>query len=313
MAFFFNHKNFFQTSRKLAHTGSLKRPAHANLIKTQTNIACDFFVDAQIIQRLTRIEIRFTGAEDAKARTRAIPNDAIQSVGACIGQGGVPLVIDQTCFLIKHCIRPANIQPAGRHLEIFRQHDLYAIGVDIDSGAGLHHIGHAFHRHPQAGVTTHGPAVQTVIQIFLHGGWVQHRNAAGFEDMFALVCVGGRLGCMVITCQHQHATMLGAARAIGVLEHIAAAINARAFAVPHREHTVVFRAREQIDLLRAPDAGGGQVFIDTWLEAHMVRLEIFLRFGGSLVDAAQWGATIATDETCGIQTRLQVALPLQHR
>ena len=41
--------------------------------------------------------------------------------------------------------------------------------IDIDGRARLDDIGHAFHRHPQTGVAAHRPAMQAVIQIFLHG------------------------------------------------------------------------------------------------------------------------------------------------
>ncbi len=92
---------------------------------------------------------------------------------------------------------------------------------------------------------------------------------------------------MVIAGQRQHSPVLAGAGRIRVLEHIAAAIHSGAFAVPHGEHAVVLRAFEHIDLLRAPDAGGGKVFVQSRLELHMVSLEMLLRLPGGLVDAAQ--------------------------
>ena len=68
--------------------------------------------------------------------------------------------------------------------------------------------------------------------------------------------------------------MLRRAGGVGVLEHVAAAVDARALAVPHREHAVVLRAGEQVDLLRAPDGGGGEVLVDARLEPDVAALEV---------------------------------------
>ena len=40
------------------------------------------------------------------------------------------------------------------------------------------------------------------------------------------------------------------------------AVDARALAVPHAEHAVVFALAAQLGLLRAPERGGGEVLVD---------------------------------------------------
>ena len=118
---------------------------------------------------------------------------------------------------------------------------------------------------------------------------------------------------MVVAGQHQHAAMLRGAGHVGMLEDVAAAIHARPLAVPHAEHAVVLRVREQVHLLRAPYAGGGQVFIDAGMKLDVMGIEIFLCLGGGLVDATERRATITGDEAGSVEAGAQVAFALQHR
>jgi hypothetical protein len=57
-----------------------------------------------------------------------------------------------------------------------------------------------------------------------------------------------------------------------MLEDVAAAVHAGAFAVPHAEHAVIAGAGKQVDLLGAPDSSGGKVFVDARLELDVMRL-----------------------------------------
>ena len=190
LTFFFDHQNFFQAFGKTTHALRFERPGHADFVEPQTDVARDDFIDPEVFEGLTGIEIGFACSENAETRLGTIPDQTIELVGARIGQRRIPFVIDQPRFLFKDAIWPANIETAGRQLEIFRQRDLHALRIDIHRGTGFNHISDAFHRHPQAGVATHRPAMQTVIQIFLHRRRVQHRDATGLEDVFALVRVG---------------------------------------------------------------------------------------------------------------------------
>ncbi|MNR18623.1 hypothetical protein D3C85_1353590 [compost metagenome] len=71
-------------------------------------------------------------------------------------------------------------------------------------------------------------------------------------------------------------------------EHIAAAVHARALAVPHAEHAVVGRAFEDIDLLGTPDRGGGEIFVHARMEHRVVLLEIVPGLPQGLVETTQW-------------------------
>ena len=78
---------------------------------------------------------------------------------------------------------------------------------------------------------------------------------------------------MIVAGKRQHAPVPTCSRRVGVLEHIAAAVDTRSLAVPHRKDAVVFGAFEHVDLLRSPDAGRGQVLIESWLEADVMAFE----------------------------------------
>ena len=87
---------------------------------------------------------------------------------------------------------------------------------------------------------------------------------------------------MIVAHQRQHAAVFGGAGEIGVAEYVAGPVDARALAVPHRKHAVVFAFAAQLRLLRAPDRRGGEVFIDPGRKADVV----FVRNGAGALELA---------------------------
>ena len=309
---FFHHEDFVEALGEFVHAVRFQRPGHADLVQADADVGRRLLVDAEIGQRLARIEVGFAGRDDADARLRAVPDDLIELVGTRIRQRRIPFVAVHAHFLFQHRVGPADVQAAGRHLEVGRQGDLHAVRVEIDGGARLDDVGHAFHRHPQARVAAHGPGVQAVVDVFLHRRRVQHGDAAGVQDMVGLVRRGRGFGRMVVAGQHQHAAVLGGTGVIGVFEHVAAAVDAGTLAVPHAEHAVVFRVFEQIRLLRAPDGRGGQVFVQARVEFDVVFIEVFLGLDRRHVDGRHGRTAVAGNVAGRIQASLEVALALQH-
>ena len=63
---------------------------------------------------------------------------------------------------------------------------------------------------------------------------------------------GGGFRGVVVAHQREHAAVLGRAGEVGVAEHVAGAVDARALAVPHAEHAIARAFAAQLGLLRAP-------------------------------------------------------------
>ena len=80
---------------------------------------------------------------------------------------------------------------------------------------------------------------------------------------------------MVVAGENQHAAVLRGARGVAVTEYVAAAVDAGALAVPDADHAVIFGAGREVELLRAPDRGGGKVLVHAGLELDVVLLEVF--------------------------------------
>ena len=93
---------------------------------------------------------------------------------------------------------------------------------------------------------------------------------------------------MVIACHGQHAAPRRGACHVGVFEHVRAAVDARALAVPDAEHAIeLVGARwRKTQLLSAPQGGGCQFFIDAGLEHDVLGFEVVFGFPKRLVVAA---------------------------
>ena len=129
--------------------------------------------------------------------------------------------------------------------------------------------------------------------------------------MIGLVRQRRRFRRVVVAGQHEHAAVLRRAGEVRVLEHVAAAIDAGALAVPHREHAVDFGAAIQVHLLRAPDRRRREVLVQPGLELDVRAVEELLRLPQRLVERAERRAAIAGDEAAGVEPRERVALALQ--
>src|SRR5476649_1708251 len=118
---------------------------------------------------------------------------------------------------------------------------------------------------------------------------------------------------MVVTGQDQYAAVLGGTGIVGVLEDVAAAVDAGALAVPDAENAVVFGAVIKMDLLGAPKGGRREVLVEAGLEFDVALLDELLGLPERLVEAAERGAAIAGDIAAGIEAGRQIPLPLHHR
>src|SRR5260370_38937290 len=117
---------------------------------------------------------------------------------------------------------------------------------------------------------------------------------------------------MVVAGKEQDAAMGRRAGGVAMLEDVTRAVDPRSLAVPHGEDAVIFGAREQADLLRAPHRGGAEILVDAGLEFDVVLVEEALRAPQSLVEAAERRAAITRDEAGGVEPGSHVAGALHH-
>ncbi len=107
---------------------------------------------------------------------------------------------------------------------------------------------------------------------------------------------------MVVAHQGEHAAMPRGTGEIDVAEHIAAAVDAGALAVPERENAVEAAFAAHFGLLRAPDGGRGQVLVEAGLKQDVVGFEDVSGANEIMIEAAERGTGIARDEPRRIQS-----------
>ncbi len=288
-----------------------QRPRARHLVEPDAEFVALELVDAEFVERLADVEIALAGGDDADLRIAPAGGDgAVELVGAHEGQHGVALEVVQPRFLRQHRIAEADVEAALRHAEIIGRDDLDAIEAAVDRGGRLDGLVHRLQRHPGAGVARHRPAVEAVIEHFLNARGVQDRDHHVDEVVFGLVRGGRRFRGVIVAHQRQHAAVLRGAGEIGVAEDVAGAVDARALAVPHGEHAIELAFAAQLGLLRAPDGGGGEVFVEPALEADVAFFELPLGADELLVEAGERGAAIAADEAGGVAPGAAVELLL---
>ena len=154
---------------------------------------------------------------------------------------------------------------------------------------------------------------QAHLDDFMDAGGVEIRHQRGDEGVVRLMRDGRGFCAVVVAGEAKHAAVLGRARRIAVAEHVAAAVDAGALAVPDADRAIIFGAGRQVELLRAPDRGGRKVLVHAGLELDVVLFEVFSRREELLVVAAERRAAVAGNEACGVQPRGAVAADLGHR
>ena len=247
-------------------------------------------VQPQVQECLAGVIKSLATGDQAQSVVLAFYDVVVQPIGPDIGQGRVPLVVEQASFLFQRMVRPADVQAAGRHLKVGGNLDLHPVRVNHGGGAGLHNLLDGLHAGPHAREPAHGKGMNAQVQNFLDRGREKDRCAAGLENMVTLVRRRRAFGDVVVSCHRNHPAPLGGAGHVGVLEHVAAAIHARALAVPDAEHAIKLVGARwgKAELLCTPQGGGRQLFVDAGLKDDVLGLEVFLGLDQRLVISAQW-------------------------
>ena len=311
-ALFLDHQNLALAGGEGRDALGLERPDQAHLVDGKAQALGFGIVDAELVQRLADVEIGLADGDDAEAGVGAAHHQPVEPVGAPIGERGRDLHLIDAAFLAQPVVGPADVNAVGRQMVVGRGVDFQAMRIDVDRGRGIHRLAQHLEADPEAGIARHLEGMQAPVEIFLNRCGVDHRHAGRDEGGLALVRDSGRLGHVVVAGQRHDAAVLRRAGVVGVLEDVAAAVDARALAVPHAEHAVVARAGVEMDLLGAPQRRGREVLIGAGLELDVALLDEFLGLPKRLVEAAQRRAAVAGNVARGVEARGQVALALHH-
>lgn len=304
---FFDHDDEIETLGEVFQDLRIERPDHADFEEPQADLGGHRLVDAELFERLPDIEIAFAGGDDADpGMGAAAQDDLVQLVGPGEGDGGEALVSVESLLLLQAVVIGADVEAAGRQFEVRGDDGLDAVEARFDDGGRFHRVMHAFDADPAAGEARQGIAMEAVIEEFLEASRVQHRHHGIEEGEFRLVGDGGGFRPMIVAGHDQHAAVFRGAGGIGMAEHIARAVDAGAFAIPHAEHPIEGPFAAHFGLLGAPEGGGGQILIEAGLEFDVSGLEERGGLPEGLVDAADGGAAIARDIGRGVEPRLLI-------
>jgi hypothetical protein len=229
----------------------------------------------------------------------------VQPVGADIGLRRRHFHLAQALFFQQRRIAPAHVHAFFGQAKV-RLDDVEAVKVDFDHGPGIHRIGQRHHAGPGTGEAAHLPAMDAIVQHVLDRGRVQHRDLGIHHREFGLGGQGGGFAIVVVADNGEHAAECGRACGIGMLEHVARAVDARRLAVPDAEQAIIFRAREQAELLAAPDGCGAEVFVQAFPEFDVMRVQPFLRGAQLLVISAKGRPTISGDKSGRVHIIAQI-------
>ena len=94
-------------------------------------------------------------------------------------------------------------------------------------------------------------------------------------------------------------------------EHITGAVNAGAFAIPDRKHPVPGPFPMQINLLRAPDSGGRQIFVQARMKGHAGSRQSRFSLAELQVNPAQRRTAITGHIARRVQPRRTILFRLQ--
>ena len=135
LALFFHHQNLLQTAGKFTGQLGFKRPNHGHFMQPNTQPLASGIVQAEFLQGLAGVVKGFAAGNQAKAVVLAFDHIVVEAVGTDIGQGRIPLVVEQPRLLVQRLIGPPDVNTALGHFKIAGHLDKHPIGIDQGGGA----------------------------------------------------------------------------------------------------------------------------------------------------------------------------------
>ncbi len=124
-AFLLDHNDEIEAAGEIAHDHRIKRPHHADFEQTQAKRGA-VVVEAEIAERLQQVLPGLAGGDHADPCALAVANDAVEAVGARVGERSGKLVLVEPLFLRDRRIKGARPKATGRSARPLRENDLQA-------------------------------------------------------------------------------------------------------------------------------------------------------------------------------------------
>ena len=293
LALLLDDDDVLEVVRPLAEARHVERPDHADLVGGDPEALRLGGADAEQVERVRGVEPGLARGDDADLRLGAPQHAAVDSIGAGKGFGGEALVVVQARLLGHGRVAPADVEAAFGQDEVGRGHDPEAMRVAVHHLGDLDRVLDALQAHPAAGVARERPAEEPVVEHLLDAGRREDRHHRVDEGELRVVKDRRALAGVVVAKAGDHAAELGGAGHVGVAEDVAAAVDAGALAVPETEDPLHPPLAVQVDLLAAPERGGGEILVEARLELDVGRLELPAGLPHLLVDAAQGRTAVA--------------------
>ena len=310
-------ENLLEALGELAHHPRLHGKEHPHLENADAVTAQLLVVETELDEGLPDVVVGLARGHDAEPGVRGGHDDAIELVLVGVELGQLePRVVQG----------PLHVQAIGRdQVDIDQMLEGPAIQLDgrddrvdpLRRGLGrprlVGDIGHDLHAHPQAGDAREHETVQAQVEDLLDIAGKDRGHEGIVERDFRVAGQRRRLGHGIVAHQGEHAAVLAHSRVVRVLEGIARPVHAGSLAVPHAEHAVVLRAREEPHHLAAEHRGGAEVLVEPRREHHVVGFEQLALTLQRLVEAAQGRPAVARDEGGGTEPAALVGPVLVER
>ena len=177
-------------------------------------------------------------------------------------------------------------------------------GSTIDAGRRLDDLLDRLHARPDAGEAAHREGVQAHVEDVLHAGREEHRQAAGLEDVVALVRRGAsswRCGRRRRARSRRRACAVPAMLACLKTSEQRSTPGPLPYQMPNTPSNLLAPADRGRAAACPRRAVARELLVDAGLEHDVLRREVLLGLPQRLVVAAERRAAVAADEAGGVQ------------
>ncbi len=218
-------EDLLKALREGARDRRLERPDDVDLVQPDAELPAGGFVEAEVAQRLARVVVGLAGSDQAESVVRAGDHVVVSRRGSACSRGcrrGAHTTCSPSAALPVRARRRASGCAGRLRASRNRSASRCRSGPDrrntLDADSTISWIVFMPDQTPAKRLSAN--ACRPHVEDVLHARREEHRQAAGLEDVVALVCGGRALGDVVVACDRDHAAVLRRAGHVGLLEDI---------------------------------------------------------------------------------------------